>query len=570
MLDAQDGQVNRSYTRSAQLPGAFVMIAARLAVVSFFMGLVVFFQFRYGALNRAYLPLIPVGVAYFLSIAYAIFSRFASNLFRFAYIQLGADVFLVTGIINFTGGVESPFPFLYILVIIGSAIALSKYATYIIATGSSALFAGLLGLEYFGVVHPFHVFPPAYTKPNAGFMVMTGVMNIASFYLVAFLSGYLTGLLRKTGEQLIEKSQDFTLLKAFHENVLSNMGSGFMAMDLDGSILSHNPATERILGLSSDEINRKNIGDVFTRADLAKLFRNAAVLEGGLSQLELSHTRRDGGRVEINMTFSALVVDGVMRGVIAVFHDVTEMKNMERQVAHTERLAAIGRMAAGIAHEIRNPLASLSGSIQILSADMDPLLDQSGKRLLNIITRETDRLNRIITQFLSYTSPPRPKPSTVDVSLIIQETVALLELDPRVKGKISIISKVNPDVFVEVDEGQFRQALWNLCVNGIDSMAGSGSLSVSVGIDTAQRDGRRMARIDVEDTGEGIPPENLDKIFEPFFTTKTGGTGLGLPLAYKIMESHGGKIDAWSELGKGARFTLRLPLVGKPAPATVA
>jgi two-component system sensor histidine kinase PilS (NtrC family) len=560
--------VSRLNPHPAPLPGVFILIAARLAVVSFFMGLVVFFQFRYGRLDHAYLPLIPVAFAYLFSIAYAVFSRFAVNLFRFAYFQLVADVFLVTGIIHFTGGAESPFPFLYIFVIIGSAISLSKSATYVIATGASVLFAFMLGLEFTGMVHPFYIFPPAYKNTAAGFVFMTAIMNIVSFYLVAFLSGYLTGLLRKTDQQLIEKSQDFTLLKAFHENVLSNMGSGFMAMDMDGMILSHNPAAERMLGLSSEELSRRRIEEVFTRGGLGRFFGNSSALDNEPGQMELSHVRSDGGRLDINMTISRLAVDGVTQGVIAVFQDVTGVKNMERQVAHAERLAAIGRMAAGIAHEIRNPLASLSGSIQILSADLDPLLDQSGKRLINIITRETDRLNRIITQFLLYTSPPRPRPSVVDAGRIIHETATLLESDPRVKGKMSIRVSVQPEVFVEVDEAQFRQALWNLCVNAIDAMNDSGTLTVSAGRDGPPKDGRPMAWIVIEDTGEGIPPENLDKIFEPFFTTKGGGTGLGLPLAHKTIESHGGKIEAWSEPDRGTRFIVTLPLAVKQAEAT--
>ncbi|MBF0290806.1 MAG: PAS domain S-box protein [Nitrospinae bacterium] len=570
MADETDIHQGRNGPVATPTPGVFILIAARLAVVSFFMGLVVFFQFRYGRLNQAYLPLIPVAFAYLFSIAYAVFSRFATNLFRFAYFQLVTDALLVTGIIHFTGGAESPFPFLYILVIIGSAISLSKSATYVIATEASVFFAVMLGLEFQGIIHPFYVFPPSYKNPEAAFVLITAIMNITSFYLVAFLSGYLTGLLRKTDQRLIEKNQDFTLLKAFHENVLSNMGSGFMAMDMDGTILSHNPAAEKMLGLRAEEIGRQKIWNIFNRGALGRFFENPPPLDNQPGQAELSHMKGDGTRVDINMTISKLSVDGAIQGVIAVFQDVTGIKNMERQVAHAERLAAIGRMAAGIAHEIRNPLASLSGSIQILSADLDPLLDQSGKRLINIITRETDRLNRIITQFLLYTSPPRLRPFTLDAGNIIRETVTLLQSDPRVKDKMTIRMAVQPEVFVEADDGQFRQAIWNLCVNAIDAMGDSGTLIISVGKDGPLKDSRPMAWIIIEDTGGGIPPENLDRIFEPFFTTKSGGTGLGLPLAHKIIESHGGKIEAWSVLGRGTRFIVSLPLALKQAAAPVA
>lgn len=248
-------------------------------------------------------------------------------------------------------------------------------------------------------------------------------------------------------------------------------------------------------------------------------------------------------------------------------------------MANAERLAAIGRVAAGIAHEIRNPLASLSGSIQMLSADMDHLLDQSGKRLINIITREADRLNRIITQFLVYASPPQPKPSLVDLSLVLNETVTLFRADPRGKDRLEIETHIEPALMVNVDQEQVRQVIWNLLVNALEAMEEKGKITLTAlteqyqgkthpALGALSQDCPLCVRISIKDNGVGISPENLERIFEPFFSTKMGGTGFGLPTAHKIIESHKGKIKVASHPGRGTTFTIWLP--GAKTAATVA
>ncbi|MBI4665017.1 MAG: PAS domain S-box protein [Nitrospinae bacterium] len=557
-----------------------ILLAGRLAVISFFMGLVVFFQFRHGALAKSLPALLPVASAYLLSIIYATAARFIKNIPRFIYVQLIIDIILITGTLYFTGGADSPFTFLYIFVIIGAAILISKPATYVMASTASALYAGMVNLEFFQLIQPYHIFPPAYKEVNAGYLFLTAVMNISFFYLVAWLSGYLTGLYRKTDLQLIKKSQDFTELEAFNKNVLTYMGSGFLAADLDGTILRHNPAAERILGLESKEIDRANISKALCLPSIARVFTEDPDELGELTrQYDWTFTKKDGNEASLNMTISRLAINGETKALIAVFQDLTNLKQMERQVANAERLAAIGRVAAGIAHEIRNPLASLSGSIQMLSADMDHLLDQSGKRLINIITREADRLNRIITQFLVYASPPQPKPSLVDLSLVLNETVTLFRADPRGKDRLEIETHIEPALMVNVDQEQVRQVIWNLLVNALEAMEEKGKITLTAlteqyqgkthpALGALSQDCPLCVRISIKDNGVGISPENLERIFEPFFSTKMGGTGFGLPTAHKIIESHKGKIKVASHPGRGTTFTIWLP--GAKTAATVA
>jgi len=548
-----------------------VLLAARLAVISFFMGLVVFYLAKHGSLLRAAKPTLPMVAAYIISIIYSVYARYAGNLQRFVFVQFIVDVALIDWVIIFTGGVDSPFSFLFIFAIIGAAIFLSKAKTYIIASAAAVTYGLILDFEYFGFIHPIHIFPPVYDEVNSGYFFLKAVMNIGVFYLVAYLSGYLTGLLSRTDQQLMEQSRDFTLFKAFHENVIENMGSGFIAVDMNLITLSHNPAAERILGLKSAELTRRRLDEIIKISTLA---RNLASWEalGDYPMLYEWTFREKESNDEKNLaiTITKFTTEGERRGFLVVFQDITEQKRMERQVANAERMAAIGRVAAGIAHEIRNPLASLSGSIQMLSADLAPVLDVSGKRLVNIITREAERLNGIITQFLQYTSPAKIKPEVVDTGQMAQETAILLKADPRVAGRIELTCETEHGLLANVDPEQLRQVLWNLCVNAIDAMENGGALKLTASRwggwktgDHAGTVGREhfnsYVLITVEDTGEGMPQESLDKIFEPFYTTKSRGTGLGLPTAAKIVESHKGKISAVSEPGKGTIFSVWLP-----------
>lgn len=552
------------------------LLAARLAVVSFFMGLVVFYQYGFGIVAHSIPALLPVGAAYILTIVYAVIFRLFRrlNLFLFVYVQLFIDLALITSIIYCTGGVNSPFSFLFVLVIIAAAIFIWQSATYIIATAASVIYGSILALEYWQVIQPYFTFPPVYDPSVGGYVFMTGVMRIALFYLVAYLSGYLTYLLRRTDEQLVKKSEDFTLLEAFHKRVVNSMGSGLLAVDMDGVILSHNPAAEKILRLSSDEINRQRIEMVLKLPSMRRFLAYLDVLEGDSRQYDWVY-KKGGERINLNMTMSKFVVDKSIRGAIAVFHDVTNLKKMERQVADAERLAAIGRVAAGIAHEIRNPLASLSGSIQMLRGEMGSSLDNISARLMDISIRETDRLNHTITEFLGYASPPKVAPERVDLTKMLSETVTLLKANPDYRDKIVIKENVDEGLFLYADMEQLRQIMWNLCVNAIDAMDNRGELTLRAKKSQRPHERRQKPRtqsktpvdepldfikITVGDTGQGIPQENHAKIFEPFFTTKKRGTGLGLSTVHKIIESHGGRITLSSEQGKGTEFKIWLPI----------
>jgi two-component system sensor histidine kinase PilS (NtrC family) len=262
------------------------------------------------------------------------------------------------------------------------------------------------------------------------------------------------------------------------------------------------------------------------------------------------------------MTASLLKDDAnTVRGIILTFQDITKMVEMEEHIRRQERLATVGSLAAGIAHEIRNPLASLSGSIQLLQGDLE--LKGDDKRLMDIVVHETDRLNSIITDFLEYARPKNTQAERIALGPAVDETIILLKNSKTFNQNIMITCDIDPRVRLDGDAQRMRQVFWNLLINACQAMPDGGAITISAAV-SPPVDGRAWSQIIITDTGLGIARELRDKIFDPFFTTKTGGTGLGLAIVYRIVEDHGGTIFVDSEAGKGTRFTIRLPLSEQP------
>jgi len=550
-----------------------ILLTARLAIISFFMGTVAFYQAKYGKMGAPFPAMAPVGAAYLLTIAYAVYLRFVTNPLRFVNVQLTFDLVLASWIVFCTGGLNSPFSFKYILIIIASAFFRGVSSTYVLATASSVLYCGLIALEYLGIIEPYYVFPPLNYSKNFFYVFMTALMNVTTFYFVAAMSVYLTRVIKKTDQQLIKKNEDFTVLKAFHENVLKSMGLGFLAIDMDGYILSHNQAAERILMLDSSQIERKPVDKVLQAPQIKNFFSGLDRKTGPARQFDSRFKSKDNTEICLSINISKFTVSGRSQGIVAVFNDVTAMKKMESQMAHSERLAAIGRVAAGIAHEIRNPLASLSGSIQMLNSDLEYILTDQNAKLMDITMREADRLNKIITRFLNYTSMRELNQSVIDTGSLLTETVTLLQSNPQYQAIICFDLQIEPDLEAYIDQEQIRQVIWNLCVNAIEAMPEGGSLTVRSRKESPRRENgnRRVGdpsytnadeyvRITITDTGIGMNNASLGKIFEPFYTTKTNGTGLGLPMVHKIIDIHNGKVEVTSSPGHGSTFSVWLPL----------
>lgn len=527
------------------------LIIFRMAAISFFLGTVIVFQLQYTNIS---VPLAIWGLiafTYVLSILYLGMLGRVARFVPFLYFQLAADLFIETGIIYYTGGVESPFTFLYILTIFSTVFIMLAGGSYFIASGASILYGLLVVFEFYGMLHPVPLQTGArYVVPQQEFVFFTVLVHIAAFYLVAFLSDFLSRRLKDTLLALVSKSRDLTYLQAFHQNVVANMGSGFIALDMEGRIVSSNQAAEEILGVKAKDYLHRKLDAAFP--ELA----GGGVLPPGSAADRKEWVYGAGAGRKYLAGAVSLFRDaaGEILGVILIFQDITHIRKMEEAVAKSERMAAVGRMAAGLAHEIRNPLGSISGSIQLLKEALPGELRPPHDRLMAIILRETGRLNGIITNFLSYASPTMKTVPGVNLGTLVADEISLFRNDPRYAGKVAVELAVDGEIRLTCDPEGIKQVVWNLMLNAAQALPDGGTVSIG-----ARRAGDGC-ELSVADNGCGMDDEETKVIFEPFYTTKEGGTGLGLPMVAKIVEAHGGTIVVESAKGKGSTFIVRLPL----------
>lgn len=467
---------------------------------------------------------------------------------RMAWLISILDVVLITAVVAATGGARSIFAFLYVLSVIAACVLLSRTGGLAVAGAASALYIGLV----FGrTVFPMTAFfePPAETT---ALEVLTMFLNAGTFLIVAIVAGGLAERFHQTRQALETQHRDLRDLQAFRDLIFSSVGTGLIALDLQHVITAFNPAAEEITGIrGSSAIGRP--ARVILGDGLPLVTIHDAILRSPRTSVrhEAAVGRPDGTTVPVRMTFSALASgDGHQLGLIAVCEDLSVIREMEARMRQADRLATLGRMAANIAHEIRNPLASLSGAVEVLART--PAGEEERDRLSQIVLNESDRLNAIIRDFLEYARPAPLAREDVNVAEILDEVLVLLE-HRRLPAGVKLRREFPSEIRWAVDAQQFRQAVWNLALNAVDAMPNGGELTISA----MQRSG--ALEVAVTDTGIGIGPDDLTQIFEPFFSTKTAGTGLGLALVHRVTNDHGGHVDVRSEPGLGTTFTVTLP-----------
>jgi len=525
-------------------------------ITTFLVGTLLFFQHRYKiySFQNAVLYYVLVSVYVLTAIYRYLLGRYQNPSFL-AYLQTSIDIFLVTFLVLLTGGIDSGLSILYHLAIISASIVLYRRGGYLAASLSSILYGAMLDMQYYNVLHL--VRNQSFTAGQVFYQVF---LNILSFYLVALLSGYLSERLRTTRQALHEKSADFEDLRVMQEHILRSVGSGILTIDLQGNITSWNPSAELITGYSYNEI-RKRWQEIFGN-NIKELFGHTESLKERPYRFNGKIVKKNSTIALLGMTASLLKDDkNTVRGIILTFQDITKMVEMEEHMRRQERLATVGSLAAGIAHEIRNPLASLSGSIQLLQGDLE--LRGDDKRLMDIVVHETDRLNSIITDFLDYARPKNTQAEKIALGQAIDETVMLLKNSKKFNQNIAITCDIDPRIRLSGDAQRMRQVFWNLLINACQAMPDGGVITISAAMSPAVDD-KAWCQIIITDTGLGIARESRDKIFDPFFTTKTEGTGLGLAIVYRIVEDHEGTISVDSEAGKGTCFTIRIPLSAEP------
>jgi two-component system sensor histidine kinase PilS (NtrC family) len=464
---------------------------------------------------------------------------------RVAWLVCLLDTALVTAVVAATGGPRSIFAFLYVLSVTAACLLLSRTGGLTIAAASSALYTGLV----FGrTIFPMTAFFEAPAESTA-LEVITIFMNAGTFLVVAIVAGGLAERFRSTQEELETKQADLRDLEAFTNLIFESVGTGLIALDREHRVTALNWAAEQITGVAAAAVMGQPWSVLGASVPLAVIESEIESSGRGSAWREVTLRRGDGEDIPVRITFSALRAgDGRGIGLIAACEDLSAIRAMEARMRAADRLASLGRMAANIAHEIRNPLAALSGAVEVMAAGT---ADDTRERLGQIVLKETGRLNGIIREFLEYARPAPLSPTAVNVAEAVDEVLLLLEHQTPA-GTLKAVREFPPALTWTVDRQQFRQAVWNLCLNAVQAMPEGGELRV-----TMTAGGCLVLR--VSDTGEGIEAADLGHIFEPFFSTKSDGTGLGLALVHRIVQDHGGEIDVYSRPRVGSTFTVTLP-----------
>ena len=473
-------------------------------------------------------------------------------------LQLGGDAFVVSAFIYFTGGVASYFSFLYALPVIAGSTLQFRRGGLRVATLSTVLYVGLVVAQHLsaaGVLHDPWLAGRSVTLPSSAVAQYTVALNVFGLFAVALLSGSLADSLRSAGARLEVASTRIADLQAFNQHIIDSLPSGLATTDASLCILTFNRAAEAITGLPFRSAVGHPIADVLQMTAPVVETLQAGLKIAEARRVELRYRSPDGrGDLEIGLTATQLETPGGRAGLLFTFQDVTKIKKLERDAVIQQRLAAVGEMAAGIAHEIRNPLASMSGSIQILRQEL-PLSAEQGQ-LMDIVLRESERLNTTIRSFLAYARPQRFKIERFDVRRTLNEVALLLRNSAEVHdGHVIDVDVPGDALWYDADENQIKQIVWNLATNGLRAMPEGGHLRLAAFEPTS--DGLVLT---VQDEGIGIQPEELDGLFQPFHGSFANGSGLGLAIVHRIATDYHGEIQVSSTPGIGTTISVRLPV----------
>ena len=474
-----------------------------------------------------------------------------------AYLQILGDLALVCLLVYSSGGPNSVFTFLYLVVIGGAAFLLYRTGAVVIASVAALLHGLMVELTAYEILPRPPLATVTHWEPErTGYNL---AITVVGFYGVAFMVSYLSEKLRGAREELELRQKALSRIQSLYANVIASMSSGLVTADSRQRVTFLNQAGSDILGILPARAIGRLLSDLGLDlpSDWAEIRHRTRGREGYRAEVEIG---RDESRRVLGYSVRALKDQGGEEGALIVFQDLTEVKKLERQARFNEQLAAVGELAAGIAHEIRNPLASISGSVQVLSNELS--VGSAERRLMEIIVSESNRLSKILEEFLRFVRPQERRVASFDVAVNIKEVLELF----RLSDEISDAHHIEDDVFpssseLSGDRDQIRQIIYNVAKNAVRAMPDGGSLTVE-----GREDGAWYS-IKFRDTGRGMSEEEIARLFTPFSTAFDGGTGLGMAIVRRIVEDHGGAIDVESKPGEGTTVTILLPRKTTAQPA---
>ena len=489
-----------------------------------------------------------------LTLIYCALHLLWKNFLIQARIQFFGDVLLVTWLVWATGNVHSPYAALYIVVISVASLFIGPRGAMISSVGSAAAFNACALLAINGI----SPFAAGATEESIANTIQSLGLSDVSFLVVGLLAAKLAERQSRSDVELAATTQTLASLRALHERIVESIRSGVITTDLQGNIYTFNAAAEEITGYRAEDV-RGNDASIFF-GDMTQRISDSmrAAASGRASpRYEADCLAPDGLVLRLGFSIFPLFAEsGETSGMVITFQDLTDVRAMEETSRRQDRLAAVGRLAASIAHEIRNPLAAMRGSIQMLRGEMDGNSEQA--QLMEIILRESDRLNNIVADYLNYARPRPAQLKDVDVCEMIRDAFALLRNSPEL-GDSHVLEGDLPEqaLFAKGDPEQLKQVCWNIARNALQAMPTGGTFRVSV-----MRPEPDRLRISFVDNGRGMTPEQVERLFEPFSST-TGGTGLGLSIVYQIIRDHNGTINVRSREGEGTTITVELPAEGR-------
>ena len=524
-----------------------VVIATTLLVSAFVIEL----SFRPAVTLKPFYLL--TGLTYFLTLVYAsLHVRFRRSI-GFAYLQILGDILLLSLLVYITGGVESAFSFLYVLSIITASILLYRRGAWFSASISWIAYAMMVLVLFHGLIPGLPAQGPeqGITDKRVTYALFA---HLLGFLAVGYLSSALSEAVRVTGEELRERRQDLAALQALHRSIIDSIHSGIVTTDPDGVITFMNQAAERITGETLAARVDRPVWE-FLGEDRTFLQELVGRIGGGPRfRFEKPYRNSRGEKLYLGMAVAVLRDPrGAEAGFLFVFQDLTEMKKMEAELQLKDRMSVLGQMAAGMAHELRNPLASMTGSVQILKNELALSPDQA--ELMQVVLDESRRLDQTIRDFLLFARPSRFQPEEADLAQVLSDALVLLRNSAELRPDHRVRTDFDPPCIpYSFDVNQMKQIFWNLAKNSLRAMPAGGTLTIGI----VQRQGEGP-EVTFSDEGVGMDPEDVQRYFQPFQTAFPEGTGLGLAIVYRNVQEHSGRLSVESARGQGTRFIIQLP-----------